>query len=155
VEELEHRARYGGVLDGVPALTGAEWAAWERIEQARSTWVPFAALRYAWARACPIHGRGGRYRMGRPIRPTDPDYGDGWQHARFLAALRRDAAEIDAVIAAQPEQSVRLRDWLREMEDVGRVREARPEEGASLHTRLIELGYSGCDRRSHQGDDDV
>jgi hypothetical protein len=77
-----------------------------------STWVPQVALHYFWARVDSLHGRGGKYSLGRLSTPNDPDFGDGWRLERFLEALDRDRAEIDAFIAVHPEQADRLRGWL-------------------------------------------
>ena len=46
--------------------------------------------------------------MGRPSRPTDPGFGDGWTLAGFAAALLADREEIHDVIASHSEQGPRL-----------------------------------------------
>jgi hypothetical protein len=130
----------------VPVLTDAERA---RLREARPDWVPQRALRYAWRRVDPVHGHGGRCYGGRPIRPSDPGYGDGWTLAGFLAALREDECDIERVIADHPGQAPRLRAWLRRMEALGRTRtsDEAPFGAGYYYEALSELGYSYYDAK--------
>ena len=73
----------------------AERSELERLKRGRDTWHPQHALAYCWARIDSTHGRGGSHYIGRPSRPDDPGYGDGWRLTAFLAALEQDRAEID------------------------------------------------------------
>jgi hypothetical protein len=144
LEELEHRATVGGIFPDVPELTPAESAQWEALRRARSDWVPQTALRYAWARVDPFHGRGGQIYMGRPRRPDDLGSGDGWSLASFRAALEEDRAEIALVVRQHPEQRDRLSDWLRQIEALGHQRDHDHAPGAGdYYERLIKLGYRG------------
>ncbi len=134
--ELERRAKWGGVGD-IPVLSPSERTAWVLLQQARDTWVPRAALRYAWMRVDPVHGHGGSWNINRPRRSGDEGYGDGWNLASFRAVLHEDALEIEALIAEHPRQAGRLRHWLSRMEQLGRqrARDTRPEPHAGEYLR--------------------
>ena len=116
----------------------------ELEKRGRSDWHPQKALNYAWQRIDPIHGHGGSLYIGRPIRPDDPGYGDGWTWAGFSAALQKDREEIEAVVAEYPEQEARLRQWLQQIETLGRARDRDPASRTQLadyYEALSLLGY--------------
>ena len=82
---------------------------------------------------------------GRPRRPGDPGYGDGWTWVGFSAALEQDRAEIEDVVTVYPSQAPRLRRWLHTLEALGRRRDRDPRpvrrldyEGLPLTRRTDE-----------------
>jgi hypothetical protein len=111
-------------------------------------WMPQHALHHFWARVDSLHGRGGKYSLERLSTPNDPDFGDGWRLERFLEALDRDRAEIDAFIAVHPEQADRLRGWLEDIEWLARQRDVDPDcrkwRLGRYYEVLSALGYDGC-----------
>jgi hypothetical protein len=131
--ELERRARWGGVLDGIPALTEDQAAARQALQEASETWVPQAALDYVWNHVDPLHG-------------------DAWTWAGFAAALAVDRRAVRRVSAAHPEQAARLRTWLRTVSALGRARDGDPNPQVGEYLRV--LGDLGRDGRTSMGDDE-
>src|SRR5262245_29733760 len=99
LDELERRARWGGIVDDVPALTADERNLLEEFRRGESGWVPQRALHYAWGRVDPIHGIGGSHVLGRLRQAGDSGAGDGWSLEKFLEALAVDQIEIDRAVA--------------------------------------------------------
>ena len=119
----------------------------EALNQWRlDTWVPQRALRYAWQRVDPVHGRGGSMYIGRPRRPGDPDAGDGWRWSAFVEALEADRDAVEIFAAEYPAQRARLLEWLELIESLGRRREA--DEQPAAGTYYQELGALGYDSRA-------
>lgn len=141
VAELAARARWGGLLPGVPELTDEQWEAW-RVHN-RDRWVPMAALAYFWDRVDRVHGCGGEIVLGRPRRPGDEDAGDGWSLSRFLNALDEDRRDVEEVVADHPEQASRLQRWFVAVDGLGRERDREQDRRIGhFYEQLSTLGYS-------------
>jgi hypothetical protein len=144
-EEFERRARWGGLLGDLAALTEAQQIEWEAFRRGREEWHPQRALRYAWARIDAVHGLGGR--CGTSSRR------DGWCLDHFLDALAADRRDVEAVITTYPSQRTRLTRWLSAMAVLGRARAAAPHaEAGEWYQRLGQLGYDGTERPDEKDD---
>ncbi len=125
VEELSERARWGGLLPGVPELTDEQRDQWRA--RTRDWWVPMRALRFCWDRVDAVHG-------------------DAWSYEGFEVAVARDRAEIAQVVADHPEQGSRLQRWLGDIQRFALEREREPDHGVGyFYTALSQLGYLGMD----------
>ena len=123
---LDNRARWLAILGPghVTPLTADEQRALDAWRLHR--WIPQGALQYAWAHVDPIHGCAEC----------------AWSWPAFVAELEADRVEINAVTSEHPDQTDRLRQWLLDVEALGRQRDtdSRPVVG-EYYERLSTLGY--------------
>jgi hypothetical protein len=123
--EFERRAKWGGLIDGIPELTDDERAEWQRMREANGSWVPQAAMRFMWNNVDALHGDG------------------AWSWRGFLEALDADRQEIARVITTHPAQASRLNEWAVRVEALGRRRNG--DSGylvGPFYEQLMVLGFS-------------
>jgi hypothetical protein len=136
-EELARRAKWGGVLSGIPALTAEQREEWKAQRRARADWYPQHGLRFLWSFCDELHGEG------------------PWSLERFLECVACDRRAVVAVSAEHPDQRRRLSDWLRQLEALGREREADVQPRAGYYyTALTALGYRADSMESATTDED-
>lgn len=123
LEELAGRARWGGLLPGVPPLTDEQRAIWIARREASDDWHPQHALTFLW-------------------KHVDPNHGGPWAWAGFAAALAADDREIERVTAAHPEQAVRLAQWRDSVQALAWARDGNHERRIGFYyERLAQLGH--------------
>ena len=121
-EELEHRAKWAGVL--TPELSVEDSNRLEAHRHGQTSWVPTDALNFLWDRVDGVHG-------------------EPWVWSEFLVALGQDRAEVEQVARDHPEQADRLQRFLVDLEQVARDRDEGAGRVGERYEVLGKLGYSG------------